>query len=209
VAAREHFDRAVEILLKQPEGTHGDPHLQAAFNRLIDRITALDVLALRDADGITEARSAPAAIDEVLNASLVEPAAPKATTAEIVALDLEQLPRDVPIAQNAKVLSYVELFQGRLGSSFRAASMQPAVLRDPGRLQDEGIPLDLAYIPMVESAFKSNALSRAAHAACGSSLGTAQEHGLDQDWFIDERADPEKATRGRAVSEDAERHVRW
>jgi membrane-bound lytic murein transglycosylase D len=200
VAAREHFDRAIDILLKEPGGTHADPRLQAAFDHLVDQITALDVLALRDADGITEARSAPAAIDEVLNASVGAPA-PKATTAETVAFDLERLPRDVPIAQNAKVLSYVELFQGRLRDFFqegldRSQRYLPMI---QGVFKDEGVPLDLAYIPLVESAFKVNALSRvSARGMWQFMLPTAKENGLDQDWFVDERADPEKATRAAA-----------
>jgi len=200
VAAREHFDRAIDILLKEPGGTHSDPRLQAAFDGLVERITALDVLALRDADGITEAKSAPAAIDVVLNAA-VEPPAAKATTAETVAADLESLPRDVPIVQNAKVLSYVELFQGRLREFFQAGldRSQRYVPMIQTVFKAEGVPLDLAYIPLVESAFKNNALSRvSARGMWQFMLGTAQEHGLDQDWFVDERADPEKATRAAA-----------
>jgi membrane-bound lytic murein transglycosylase D len=55
-------------------------------------------------------------------------------------------------------------------------------------------------MPLVESAFKSNALSRAsARGMWQFMLGTGREHGLDQDWFIDERSDPEKATRAAAV----------
>jgi membrane-bound lytic murein transglycosylase D len=65
--------------------------------------------------------------------------------------------------------------------------------------EEEGVPLDLAYVPLVESAFKLNALSRAsARGMWQFMLPTGKEHGLDQDWFIDERADPEKATRAAA-----------
>ena len=59
----------------------------------------------------------------------------------------------------------------------------------------EGLPLDLAYIPLVESAFKPNALSRAkAKGVWQFMRGTGVENGLRQDWYIDERSDPEKAT---------------
>ena len=65
--------------------------------------------------------------------------------------------------------------------------------------QEEGVPMDLAYVPLVESAFKPTALSKAsARGMWQFMLGTAQEHGLRQNWFIDERADPEKATRAAA-----------
>ena len=63
----------------------------------------------------------------------------------------------------------------------------------------EGLPLDLAYVPLVESAFKPNALSRAKAKGMWQFMrGTALENGLKHDWYIDERADPEKATRAAA-----------
>src|SRR5262245_10966013 len=59
----------------------------------------------------------------------------------------------------------------------------------------EGLPLDLAYVPLVESAFKPNALSRVqAKGVWQFMAGTAAENGLRRDWYIDERSDPEKAT---------------
>src|ERR1051325_8117256 len=59
----------------------------------------------------------------------------------------------------------------------------------------EGLPLDLAYVPLVESAFKPNALSRVkAKGVWQFMAGTAMENGLHRDWYIDERSDPEKAT---------------
>jgi membrane-bound lytic murein transglycosylase D len=59
----------------------------------------------------------------------------------------------------------------------------------------EGLPLDLAYVPLVESAFKANALSKAkAKGVWQFMRGTGLENGLRQDWYIDERSDPEKAT---------------
>ena len=59
----------------------------------------------------------------------------------------------------------------------------------------EGLPLDLAYVPLVESAFKPSALSRTkAKGVWQFMTGTAIENGLRRDWYIDERSDPEKAT---------------
>src|SRR5258707_11784850 len=59
----------------------------------------------------------------------------------------------------------------------------------------EGLPLDLAYLPLAESAFKPNALFRVkAKGVWQFMTGTALENGLRHDWYIDERSDPEKAT---------------
>src|SRR5262245_23126465 len=65
-AAREHFDSAVEFMLNLPGGARSEPRLQAEFDHLLDRISALELLALRDGDGLTESKSVPAAIDELL-----------------------------------------------------------------------------------------------------------------------------------------------
>jgi membrane-bound lytic murein transglycosylase D len=63
----------------------------------------------------------------------------------------------------------------------------------------EGLPLDLAYVPLIESAFKPNALSKAKAKGIWQFMrGTALENGLKHDWYIDERSDPEKATRAAA-----------
>lgn len=201
VAAREHFDRAIDMLLMQDVGTAANPRLRAALTRLVDRISALDLVALRDADGVTEASSKPAAIDQVLSAADADAPDPTATTAETVAADLERLPRDVPIALNPKVLGYVELFKGRLRDF-----MQQGLDRGQRYLpmiqtifREEGVPLDLAYVPLVESAFVPNALSRARARGIWQFMDyTGKEYGLKIDWFIDERSDPEKATRAAA-----------
>jgi hypothetical protein len=65
------------MLLAQPDGVRAEPRLSAEFELLLDRISALDLQALREADGFAETPSAPAAIDELLSAATFErPARP-------------------------------------------------------------------------------------------------------------------------------------
>ncbi|HEY7475122.1 MAG TPA: LysM peptidoglycan-binding domain-containing protein [Vicinamibacterales bacterium] len=197
VAAREHFDRAVDLLLSVKGGARTDPRLNAELEHLLDRISALDVMSLREGDGFTESKSEPAAIDELLNAATFEPPTPLATTEETVAQDLERLPRDVPIPVNQKVLSYVELFQGRLHDFFQAGldRGQRYLPMIQNVFRSQGIPVDLSYVPLVESAFKLNALSRVSAKGMWQFMqATGNEYGLKTNWFIDERSDPEKAT---------------
>jgi membrane-bound lytic murein transglycosylase D len=202
VAARRQFDRAVDVLLRAPGGARSEPRLEREFDRLLDRISALDVLALREGDGFTEARTEPAVIDELLSAAMFEHPAPTRLTEATVAADLATTEHDLPIAMNTKVLSYIELFQGRLREFMedglaRGAQYLPMIQTV---FRAEGIPLDLAFVPLVESAFKTNALSRvSARGMWQFMLGTAKEHGLEQTWFIDERSDPEKATKAAAT----------
>lgn len=202
VSARAHFDAAVDLLLAQPGGARSSSRLSAQFDQLLDRISAFDLLALREGDGFTEARSEPAAIDQLLTDTVFERPAPMATTAETVMADLSRQHFDLDIPANEKVLSYVELFQGRL-HDFMAAGLERSLRYLPmirEVFEAEGVPPDLAYVPLIESAFKNNALSRASARGMWQFMpGTGKEHGLDQTWFVDERADPHKATQAAAL----------
>src|SRR5207253_8288323 len=116
---------------------------------------------------------------------------------DAVQSDLENANHDIPIPLNQRVLSYIELFQGRFHDFIeeglqRGAPYLPMI---QSVFRAEGLPLDLAYVPLVESAFKPNALSRAkAKGVWQFMSGTAVENGLRRDWYIDERSDPEKST---------------
>jgi membrane-bound lytic murein transglycosylase D len=197
-AARDRFDAAVDGLLSMPGGARRDARLEAAYDRLIDRIGAYEIEELRAGDGFSESRSEPAVIDNLLAASTTgTPVAPRKTTAELVADDLDQTPHDIPIKINDKVLGYVERFQGNLRNFIedglqRGAQYLP-MIQDV--FQAEGVPLDLAFVPLIESAFKPTALSRAAAKGMWQfGAATGREAGLEQNWFLDERSDPEKAT---------------
>jgi membrane-bound lytic murein transglycosylase D len=196
--ARDSFDQAVEVLLESPYGARTDARLREHFDRLIDRINAYEVTALAQGDGFAEKKYEAAPIDEILKNATTFPApAADAATKAAVAADLALNPHDIPIPESSKVLSYVEVFQGRMRdyiqeSLTRGAKYLPMI---QSVFRAEGLPLDLAYIPIIESSFKTNALSKASAKGPWQFMKpTAQEHGLKTDWFIDERSDPEKAT---------------
>ncbi|AMY10234.1 Membrane-bound lytic murein transglycosylase D precursor [Luteitalea pratensis] len=200
--ARAAFDKSLDILLDAPDGARVDPRLRTHFDRLVDRIAAHETLALQKGDGFTEKPSEPAAIDQLLEVATFAPPPPAGPGVEqAVQLDLAQTSHDIPIPLNERVLNYVELFQGRLrefltGGLQRGSKYLPMV---QSVFRAEGVPLDLAYVPLIESAFKPTALSRASARGMWQFMrGTAGDFGLKQDWYIDERADPEKATRAAA-----------
>lgn len=195
--ARAEFDRAIDVLLESPYGARTDARLREHFDRLVDRINAYEVTALRQGDGFVEKKEEPATIDELLTiATFPKPDAAPHTT-ETVKEDLAATEHDIPIPQNSRVLQYVELFQGRLRDFIqegltRGAQYLPMIQKV---FRAEGLPLDLAYIPIIESGFKPNAVSKAkAKGPWQFMKATALENGLHHDWYIDERSDPEKAT---------------
>ena len=197
-AAKQEFNVAVNVLLESPYGARTEPRIREHFDRLVDRISTYEVRALADGDGFTEARNEPATIDELLALSTTfGTPSPTSELKDAVQLDLASDGHDIPIPVNQRVLAYIELFQGRLHDfiedGMRRGSKYLPMIQDVFRA--EGLPLDLAYVPLVESAFKPNALSRVkAKGVWQFMTGTAVENGLRRDWYIDERSDPEKAT---------------
>lgn len=195
--ARQEFDRAVDVLLESAYGARTEPRIRDYFDRLVDRISAYEIRALATGDGFTEARNEPASIDELLALSSTFGTTPTPALKDAVQSNLQTAWHDISIPLNARVLSYIQLFQGRLHDfieeGMKRGSKYLPMIQDVFRA--EGLPLDLAYVPLVESAFKPTALSRTkAKGVWQFMSGTAVENGLHRDWYVDERSDPEKAT---------------
>ncbi|MFZ5447485.1 MAG: transglycosylase SLT domain-containing protein [Thermodesulfobacteriota bacterium] len=112
-----------------------------------------------------------------------------------------QVKFDVPIQMNKQVRAYLVYF-----STERKAVITRYLARSTRYLpmiqeifQEAGLPEDLAYLAMIESGFNNKAYSPAA--ACGMwqfIKGTGLRYGLVIDSYVDERRDPEKATRAAA-----------
>ena len=195
--AKTAFNSSLEVLLSSPEDVRSDTRVREHLDRLVDRIAALELTALATGDGFTEQAAEPASIDQLLAISTFDTTPPTAATTENVQADLRETTHDLPIPLNDRVLRYVELFQGRL-REFLAEGLERGAQYLPmiqSVFRAEGLPLDLAYVPLIESAFKPTALSRAkARGVWQFMRGTGLENGLKQDWYIDERSDPAKAT---------------
>jgi membrane-bound lytic murein transglycosylase D len=66
-------------------------------------------------------------------------------------------------------------------------------------LKQEGVPQDLIYLAEAESGFHPLALSRAgARGMWQFMAGRASGYGLQRNWWVDDRQDPEKSTRAAA-----------
>jgi len=197
-AAREQFDRALALVAESPSGGRRDPRVKEFYEHLVDRISATEVKALDDSDALTEQKSDTASLDDLLTLSnTIDTLTAPPSLKDLVASDLQRTAHDFNIPLNPRVLSYIELFQGRLHDfieeGMKRGSQYLPMIQDTFRA--EGLPLDLAYVPLVESAFKANALSRTkAKGVWQFMVGTATENGLRRDWYVDERANPEKAT---------------
>jgi membrane-bound lytic murein transglycosylase D len=200
-AARVEFDKAIDLYLGAPGGAYGDPRVAEAYRAAVETIHVHEMEALAAGDGFTETKSEPASIDEVAALPIDEAPASEETRAK-VAEEVEQETIDFPIDLNEAVLSCIDLYQGRLRDWFEAALNRGQRYLPHIRkvFAEEGIPLDLAYVALVESAFKPAAYSRAkAKGVWQFIAATGKRYGLQQDWWVDERSNPEKATRAAAA----------
>jgi|GEM_PF-6683817 membrane-bound lytic murein transglycosylase D len=102
---------------------------------------------------------------------------------------------------NRAVKRYITIFTKNMKESFanwlsrsrRYIPMMKDILRE------EGLPEDLAYLPLVESGFNPRAYSRRKAAGPWQFIpATARRYGLKIDWWVDERRDPVKSTRAAA-----------
>lgn len=95
----------------------------------------------------------------------------------------------------------IELYTGALRESFaRYLSRSGRYIRMMKNiLREEGLPEDMAYLPLVESGFNTRAYSRRRAAGPWQFIAaTAKRYGLRVDWWVDERRDPVKSTRAAA-----------
>lgn len=198
--AREEFDRAVDVYLSAPGGAYVSPRLAEAYRRTLETIHVRELEALAAGDGFAEKPAEPALIDAVRELPLSEetPSEETRRTAEEV---VKQEANDFPVVLNDAVLSCVDLYRGRLRDWMAAALSRGGryLPRIREIFAEEGIPQDLAYVALVESGFRPQALSRArARGVWQFISATGRRYGLQQDWWVDERSDPEKATRAAA-----------
>ena len=198
--ARVEFDRAVDLYLGAPGGAYAAPALAEAYRRTLEAIQAKELEALAAGDGFTETTTERAAIDDVGDLP-VGAGAPSEDSRRMAQQVLAEESNDVPIQLNDDVLSCIDLYQGPLREWFTTALQRGGRYLPHIRevFASEGVPKDLAYVALVESAFKTSALSRAKAKGMWQFIAdTGRRYGLSQDWWVDERSNPEKATRAAA-----------
>lgn len=126
-------------------------------------------------------------------------AVPPEEEGETVFLDENDL--DFPIVDNEKVRYFVDYFSGPIKKNVRnwleRSSRYLPMMQEI--FAEQGLPRDLVYLAMIESGFNNKAYSRARASGQWQFIeGTGRAYGLSNDWWRDERRDPEKATRAAA-----------
>jgi membrane-bound lytic murein transglycosylase D len=196
-AAKQDFNHAVDILMQGPVEIKSDDRLQQEFDKITEEINKLEMEAFKEGDGFTEQQPVPAPIDE---ANQVEPAADPNMTAKAEA-NLRNTQSDLPLMINEYVAGYINYFSTHGRSVFEGAFVRSGRYREMIQriFKDEGIPQDLIYLAQAESGFKPLALSRARARGMWQFMASrGVGYGLRRSWWVDDRQDPEKATRAAA-----------
>ena len=196
-AAKDNFDRAFDVLLQSGLDVRGDDRLQQEFDKLIEGVNNLEMVALKAGDGFTEQKAEPAPIDEANEATFpIDPSIRARAEAE-----MKDIHSDLPLVMNDEVARYITYFSSHGRGVLERALVRSGRYRDMilRTLQQEGVPQDLIYLAEAESGFHPLALSRAgARGMWQFMAGRASGYGLQRNWWLDERQDPEKSTRAAA-----------
>ncbi len=104
----------------------------------------------------------------------------------------------IPMVMNKHVQAEINLFKGLeykffIQSYKRSGRYRPQILE---ALKEAGIPAELSWLPLIESGFKVNALSRSRALGLWQFIpSTGYKFGLKRDIYVDERLDPIKSTK--------------
>ena len=197
-AAKANFDQAFNTLLGSNLDVRSNEQLEREFDKIVEAVHELEMAALQQGDGFSEPRSEPAPIDEANDITFpVDPNVRAVAEAEI-----KNTKSDLPLVMNDQVAMFINYYSSPRGK----ATLEHAWTR-AGRyremiasiLKEEGVPQDLIYLAQAESGFQPLALSRAGARGMWQFMASAAEiYGLERSWWVDDRQDPEKATRAAA-----------
>jgi membrane-bound lytic murein transglycosylase D len=196
-AAKQDFDQAFNLLLGGTLDIRGDERLQKELDRVLDGVNTLELEALQQGDGFTEQKSEPAPIDEANESAYTVDPNIKAKAED----EVKSTHSDLPLMMTDQVAGYINYFSNRGRGTLERALARSGRYQEMirGILKEEGVPQDLIYLAQAESGFHSLALSRVGARGMWQFMASrGRAYGLERDWWVDERQDPEKATRAAA-----------
>ena len=198
VQAKHDFDSAVDTMLSSGLDLKTNPQLGDEFEHIVDAVNALEMDALKQGNGFappTEQTPVDVANDVTFP---VDPNIRSAAEAQ-----LKTTQSDLPLVINDAVTSYIGYFsntsvgRGTIISSLRRAGRYKDLIQRT--LREEGVPQDLIYQAIAESGFQTQAVNaRSGAAGMWQFMPFRGAYGLERNGWVDERFDPEKATRAYA-----------
>ena len=196
--ARREFDDAIDLMLDASDQNPADrQEYDRGLDEMVEAIHRLDLAGMgasanRRRGQVREGPSRRHPGNDVPGGPQVE-----GPGGDQVAATVSQL----PLAVNDAVLGYINYFSNRghktlVAAYQRSGRYRPMILRI---LDEEGVPQELIHLAQAESGFIPRAVSRMAAGGMWQFLAwRGQQYGLTRTPSIDDRMDPEKATRAAA-----------
>ena len=196
-AARQNFTHCSELLTASSINANSDIRLQRRLEEIHAALQLVDQQDQQQTEAASEQQTEPAPIDEANEAT--PPVDPHVKARAEVEIKFTR--SDLPLMMTDEVAAYINYFSGRgrgvlQRGLIRSGRYQEMIQRT---LKDEGVPQDLIYLAQAESGFHPLALSRAgARGMWQFMAGRGAGYGLQRTKWVDERQDPERATRAAA-----------
>ncbi len=196
--ARAEFDASIDLMLQASDNPSDRALYEDKLERLVEAIHRLDLAGLGSAaPSSDEPQFEKAPLEDLLQMTF--PVDPKLKSK--VQTELSATASQLPLTTNDAVLGYINYFSGRghrtiVAGLERAGKYRPMISRV---LAEEGVPQELIHLAQAESGFLPRAVSNMAATGMWQFVKfRGQQYGLNQTAFMDERLDPEKATRAAA-----------
>ena len=199
--AKDHFDKAFNLLMNTSADVRADARYQPEFDRVLAGENKVELEALQEqppSDNTADQKAEPAPIDEANEVTNypVDPNLKAKATAEIKATH-----SDLPLMMTDQVVGCINYFstrgKGTLEHGLERSGRYRAMIESI--LKEEGVPQDLIFLAQAESGFHPYAVSRVGARGIWQFMGSrARGYGLHRDTWVDDRQDPEKSTRAAA-----------
>jgi membrane-bound lytic murein transglycosylase D len=196
--ARREFDRALEILLTAPENLPDRSRLEAHAEELAEGIYRYDADQLGAGQPEGEVSYEKSPLDSILEMTFPVDPALRNKVQEQIRVTASQL----PLEQSDAVVSYINFFSTPRGKKILASGLRRAGRYKPmieRILGEEGLPQELIFVAQAESGFQPRAMSNKKCVGLWQfATFRGREYGLNQALGLDDRMDPEQATRAAA-----------
>ena len=196
--AKADFDNAVDMMLASGLDVKGNSELNDEFNRILDAVNALEMEALKQGNGFAPNQE-PTPADVANEVTFeVDPNLVAKAKAELATTK-----SDIPLVINDYVATYINFFansqkgHNTLKHSLARSGRYKAMIQRV--MTEEGVPQDLIYLAVAESAFQPRVVNAGSGAGgMWQFMPNDKYYGLAKNAYVDERFDPEKSTRASA-----------
>jgi peptidoglycan lytic transglycosylase D len=191
--ARRRFDEAVDIILEGTIDVRSDDELRVYYRELIEKINRHQILAMEQkGGGFSEQRYEPSPLDKIATLSDADLDEVAAAEEDVTARFNFDFTSSLPVRQ---FISYFT--QGRGRATMDAGLQRSVRFREMATrvFKQEGVPTDLIWLAQIESSWNPYAYSSAAAKGIWQFIpSTGTRFGLTQNYWVDERSNPEKST---------------